>query len=72
MFSLCYSYVLCFVHNVGDFFKKNYSHTQELLDNKVQTLEKEWSVVEEESLKKPTPGTLYFSPRWFSPCLYLS
>jgi hypothetical protein len=37
-----------------------HSHTQELLDNKVQTLEKEWSVVEEESLKKPTPGTLYF------------
>ena len=35
--------------------------SQELLDNKVQTLEKEWSVVEEESLKKPTPGTLYFS-----------
>ncbi|PWZ18487.1 Copper-transporting ATPase RAN1 [Zea mays] len=29
---------------------------KELLDNKVQTLEKEWSVVEEESLKKPTPG----------------
>ncbi|KAL5678756.1 hypothetical protein ACJX0J_014887, partial [Zea mays] len=28
---------------------------KELLDNKVQTLEKEWSVVEEESLKKPTP-----------------
>lgn len=28
----------------------------ELLDNKVQTLEKEWSVVEEESLKKPTPA----------------
>ncbi|CAN6173395.1 unnamed protein product [Urochloa humidicola] len=27
----------------------------ELLDNKVQTLEKEWSVVEEESLKNPTP-----------------
>ncbi|KAF8688151.1 hypothetical protein HU200_042381 [Digitaria exilis] len=28
----------------------------ELLDNKVQTLEKEWFVVEEESLKKPTPA----------------
>jgi len=28
----------------------------ELLDNKVQTLEKEWSVVEEESLKNPTPA----------------
>ncbi|OEL14362.1 hypothetical protein BAE44_0024618 [Dichanthelium oligosanthes] len=27
----------------------------ELLDNKVQTLEKEWSVVEKESLKTPTP-----------------
>jgi len=32
----------------------------ELLDNKVQTLEKEWSVVEEESLKNPTPGTFDF------------
>jgi hypothetical protein len=30
---------------------------QELLDNKVQTLEKEWSIVEEESLKNPSPGT---------------
>jgi hypothetical protein len=30
---------------------------QELLDNKVQTLEKEWSMVEEESLKNPSPGT---------------
>ncbi|KAG2642545.1 hypothetical protein PVAP13_2KG196580 [Panicum virgatum] len=28
----------------------------DLLDNKVQTLEKEWSVVEEESLKNPTPA----------------
>lgn len=28
----------------------------ELLDNKVHTLEKEWSVVEEESLKKPSPA----------------
>jgi hypothetical protein len=26
----------------------------------VQTLEKEWSVVEEESLKNPTPGTFGF------------
>ncbi|KAL5663649.1 hypothetical protein ACJX0J_023757, partial [Zea mays] len=33
----------------------NGKHVLELLDNKVQTLEKEWSVVEEESLKKPTP-----------------
>jgi hypothetical protein len=30
---------------------------QEQLDNKVQTLEKEWSMVEEESLKNPSPGT---------------
>jgi hypothetical protein len=29
---------------------------QEQLD-KVQTLEKEWSMVEEESLKNPSPGT---------------
>ncbi|TVU10908.1 hypothetical protein EJB05_44463, partial [Eragrostis curvula] len=28
----------------------------ELLDNRVQTLEKEWSVVEEESLKNPSPA----------------
>uniref|UniRef100_A0A0A9D6F9 Uncharacterized protein n=1 Tax=Arundo donax TaxID=35708 RepID=A0A0A9D6F9_ARUDO len=28
----------------------------ELLDNKVQTLEKEWSVVEEESLNNPSPA----------------
>ncbi|XP_062218247.1 uncharacterized protein LOC133918398 [Phragmites australis] len=28
----------------------------DLLDNKVQTLEKEWSVVEEESLKNPSPA----------------
>ncbi|KAL6600359.1 hypothetical protein ACP70R_045159 [Stipagrostis hirtigluma subsp. patula] len=28
----------------------------ELLDNKVQALEKEWSVVEEDSLKNPTPA----------------
>ena len=26
----------------------------------MQTLEKEWSVVEEESLKNPTPGTFDF------------
>jgi hypothetical protein len=30
---------------------------QEQLDNKVQTLEKEWSMVEEESLKNLSPGT---------------
>ncbi|RCV22807.1 hypothetical protein SETIT_4G250100v2 [Setaria italica] len=32
----------------------------ELLNNKVQTIEKEWSVVEEESLKNPTPGIFLF------------
>lgn len=54
------SYVLYFEWNVGVFFLI-IPTSQELLDNKVQALDKEWSVVEEESLKKPTPGTLDFS-----------
>lgn len=30
---------------------------QKLLEDKVQSLEKVWSLVEEESLKNPNPGT---------------
>ncbi|RLM84737.1 golgin subfamily A member 5 isoform X1 [Panicum miliaceum] len=39
----------------------------ELLDNKVQTLEKEWSVVEEESLKNPTPEKVDSGPGNLNP-----